>query len=161
MPKRSAPPPPRRSGCPISTALDVLGDRWSLLVVRDLLFKGLRTFGEFAAAGEGVATNVLAERLRRLQTEGIVVRAPDADDARRVVYRLTPKGLDLAPVLVELVLWAAKHERTDAPPAVVRRMRTRKADFIAEHRARAAALDSGKSRLTVSHGLRTGHCGAC
>jgi DNA-binding HxlR family transcriptional regulator len=127
----------RRSGCPISTCLDIFGDRWSLLVVRDLMFSGLRTFSEFSAAGEGIATNILADRLKRLEDEGIIARSRGDDDGRTVRYRLTEKGLDLAPVLVEMVLWAARHERTDAPPAVVRRMRHEKQKFIADARKRA------------------------
>ena len=128
---------PRRSGCPVATCLDIFGDRWSLLIVRDLMFSGLRTFREFSAAGEGIATNILADRLRRLEAEGIIRHATSTDDARQVVYGLTGKGLDLAPVLVEMVLWAARHERTDAPPPVVREMRTRKQRFIARVRAGA------------------------
>lgn len=120
----------RRSGCPISIALELLGDAWSLLVVRDLMFKGRRGFNEFLAGGEGIATNILADRLRRLEAGGIVERRPDPDDGRRVLYRLTPKGIDLAPVLVELILWSAAHERTDAPSEVVRRMRTDRDAFL-------------------------------
>jgi DNA-binding HxlR family transcriptional regulator len=124
-------PEARRSGCPISISLELFGDRWTLLIVRDLMFKELCTFGEFAGAGEGIATNVLADRLARLEDAGIIVRRPDAADGRRVVYRLTRKGMELAPVLVELVLWAARHEATEAPPAVVARMTADRAGFIA------------------------------
>ena len=127
----------RRSGCPISTCLDIFGDRWSLLIVRDLMFSGLRTFREFSAAGEGIATNILADRLKRLEGEEIIRRARSSDDARQVVYGLTEKGLDLAPVLVEMVLWAARHEETDAPPSVVRQMRSRKQRFLARVRETA------------------------
>jgi DNA-binding HxlR family transcriptional regulator len=133
----SVSPRPRRSGCPLSTCLDIFGDRWSLLIVRDLMFSGLRTFRAFSAAGEGIATNILSDRLKRLEDEGIIRRARSLDDGREVVYALTDKGLDLAPVLVEMVLWAARYERTDAPPAVVREMRTRKHRFIARVRERA------------------------
>ena len=123
--------PAHRSGCPIGISLDIFGDRWSLLVVRDLMFKGLRTFKEFAAAGEGIATNVLAERLERLEWAGIIARATDPDDARRVLYHLTDKGMALAPVLIEMVIWAARYEKTDAPPQTVRAMREDRAAFIA------------------------------
>lgn len=115
-------PPARRSGCPISVALELLGDSWSLLVVRDLMFKGRRTFQEFLTAGEGIASNILTDRLSKLEAHGIVVKRRDADDARRFIYRLTEKGIDLAPVLVEVVVWAARHEQTDAPAATVREM---------------------------------------
>src|SRR6266540_2258017 len=127
MPGRSA-PRPRRSGCPLNAFLEVLGDPWALLVVRDLLFRAKRTYGEFLRGGEGVATNILARRLRLLQDHGIVEATPDPRDARRAVYRLTEKGLDLAPVLVEMILWGAKHFSTDAPASEVRKMsRDRKA----------------------------------
>ncbi len=127
-------PPPasaRRSACPISISLDIFGDRWSLLVVRDLMFKGLRTFKEFAAAGEGIATNVLADRLDRLELSGVIARATDPGDARRVLYYLTAKGMALAPVLIEMVIWAARYEETDAPPRTVRAMREDRTAFIA------------------------------
>jgi DNA-binding HxlR family transcriptional regulator len=122
----------RRSGCPISVSLEIFGDRWSLLIVRDLMFKRLRTFGEFAAAGENVATNVLSDRLVRLEEAGIIERRRDRVDARRIVHRLTRKGVDLAPVLIEMVLWAARHETTDAPDETVRAMRADRAAVIAE-----------------------------
>lgn len=121
----------RRSGCPISIALELLGDSWSLLVVRDLMLKGRHTFNALLAGGEGIATNILADRLRRLEQAGIVDRRADPDDRRRFVYRLTTKGVDLAPVLVELIVWSAAHETTDAPPGVVRRMREQRGAFIA------------------------------
>ena len=121
---------PRRSGCPISIALELLGDSWSLLIVRDLMFKGRRTFNEFLDSGEGIATNVLADRLRRLEGGGIVERRPDPDDGRRVLYRLTRKGIDLAPVLVELVVWSATYERTEAPLELVRQMKVNREAFI-------------------------------
>src|SRR5690242_19165437 len=88
-----------RSGCPVSMSLEVLGDKWSLLIVRDLMVRGLRTFKEFQESGEGIASNVLADRLRQLEADGIVMAQTDVADARRVKYRLTEKGIDLAPVL--------------------------------------------------------------
>jgi DNA-binding HxlR family transcriptional regulator len=124
----------RRSGCPISLALELLGDAWSLLIVRDLMFKDRRTFNDFLTGGEGIASNILADRLRKLENAGILEKRPDASDARRFVYRLSPRGIDLAPVLVELVVWSAKYETTDAPPAVVRAMRSDREAFIADVR---------------------------
>jgi DNA-binding HxlR family transcriptional regulator len=120
-----------RSGCPISIALEMFGDPWSLLIVRDLMFKGLRTFKEFQAAGESIATNILSDRLARLEGAGILTRSRDPADSRRVRYRLTRKGGDLAPILVELVLWSAQYENTEAPPEIVREMRTRRRRVIA------------------------------
>jgi len=129
----------RRSGCPISIALEIFGDTWSLLIVRDLMFKGLSTFNEFAGAGEGIATNVLADRLARLGAAGILVSQPDPDDARRIRYRLTEKGVDLAPVLIEMVLWSARYEDTDAPDSTVRQMRKHRDQVIGDIRKRWAA----------------------
>lgn len=130
--------PPRRSGCPISIALEIFGDSWSLLIVRDLMFKSLRTFNEFSAADEGIATNILTDRLARLEAAGILAKQPDPADARRIHYRLTEKGIDLAPVLVEIVLWSARYEDTDAPPSIVRAMRSRRKQFLADVRKRWA-----------------------
>ena len=121
----------RRSGCPISIALELLGDSWSLLIVRDLMFKGRQTFNEFLASGERIATNILADRLRRLEAAGVIEKHADPADRRRSLYRLTRKGIDLAPVLVELVVWSATHEATEAPAQVVRQMRERRRAFIA------------------------------
>jgi DNA-binding HxlR family transcriptional regulator len=128
-------PAKRRSKCPISLALETLGDSWSLLIVRDLMFRGRRTFNEFLDGGEGIASNILADRLARLEESGILSKRRDAADARRFVYRLTAKGIDLVPVLVELVQWAARHEDTDAPPAVLRAMRRDREAFMAQIRA--------------------------
>ncbi len=132
----STPPRRARSGCPISIALELLGDAWSLLIVRDLMFKDGRTYNDFLSGGEGIASNILADRLRKLEDADIIEKRRDPDDARRILYRLTAKGIDLAPVLVELVIWSARHEQTDAPPAVVRSMRTDKETFIADVRRR-------------------------
>lgn len=114
----------------------MLGDPWTLLIVRDLIFKGGNTFGDFLTAGESIATNILADRLNRLEANGIVEKRRDPADARRLIYRLTKKGIDLAPVMVEIVLWAATHEKTDAPPDVIRAMRKDKAAFLEQVRAR-------------------------
>lgn len=124
----------RRSGCPISLALEIFGDTWSLLIVRDLMFKGFRTFNEFLGAGEGIASNVLTDRLAKLEAAGVIDKREHGADARRYEYRLTAKGVDLAPAIVEIVLWSARHEETDAPPPIIRAMRTRRARFLADLR---------------------------
>lgn len=138
----------RRSGCPISIALELLGDPWSLLIVRDLTFKGLKTFGEFQAAGEGIASNVLSDRLERLLLAGIITKARDRADGRRFAYRLTKKGLDLAPMLIELVLWSARYEETDAPRATIKAMREQRAAVLRQLRERwkrAASRDAASA----------------
>ncbi len=121
-----------RSGCPVSMSLDLLGDRWSLLIVRDVMVRGYRTFREFQQSGEGIATNILADRLDKLEQGGILTRERAADDGRSTHYRLTPKGIALAPVLLELLIWGARHEPTDAPCAVIDQMEQDRAGVLAE-----------------------------
>lgn len=124
-------PLPRRSACPLNASLEAIGDQWSLLIVRDLLFKDRCRYTEFLNAEEGVSTNILADRLQRLASHGIVDSHPDPDDARKRVYHLTPKGRELAPVLVELIVWGARHHRTDASPAVIANMKNDRESFLA------------------------------
>ena len=126
----------RRSGCPVSISLEVLGDRWSLLVIRDLMVRGLRTFKEFQESGEGIATNILADRLKKLEAAGILSAEVQEKDGRRVNYRLTKKGIDLAPVLLELLVWSARHEQTDAPAAFIIEVTKNREAFLEEARRR-------------------------
>lgn len=114
----------------------MFGDRWSLLIVRDLMVRGFRGFREFAQSGEGIATNILADRLRALETAGIIERSADPEDARRVEYRLTEKGIDLAPVLLELLIWGARHEKTAAPCNLIDQMAANREQVLAEVRRR-------------------------
>jgi DNA-binding HxlR family transcriptional regulator len=102
------------------------------------MFKGLRTFNEFLAAGEGIASNILTDRLAKLEATGILTKSPDASDARRFHYRLTQKGIDLAPALVEIVLWSSRYEDSDAPAGVIRAMSSNREKFLAEIRKRWA-----------------------
>jgi DNA-binding HxlR family transcriptional regulator len=121
-----------RSGCPVSVSLDLLGDRWSLLIVRDMMVRGYRTFREFQHSGEGIATNILTDRLQRLEEGGILLREPVADDGRSTHYRLTEKGIALAPVLLEILIWGAHYEKTDAPCSAIAEMEQNRAAVIAE-----------------------------
>lgn len=107
----------------------MLGDRWSLLILRDMMLRGFRSFKEFLTSYEGIATNILADRLQRLIAHGIVTTQEDPSDGRKLLYTLTPKGLDLAPVLTEMVLWAAKHEETENQ-ALVHQMQKGKDQFV-------------------------------
>jgi DNA-binding HxlR family transcriptional regulator len=127
----------RRSGCPLNASVEMLGDRWSLLIIRDMMLRGFRTYKEFLECYEGIATNILADRLRKLRSHGIIIGEPDPSDRRKVIYLLTEKGIDLAPVLAEMVLWASAHEETDNQ-ALVRQMRIDKHKVIAEARERWA-----------------------
>ncbi|MGH9739316.1 MAG: winged helix-turn-helix transcriptional regulator [Candidatus Acidiferrales bacterium] len=125
----------------MSVSLEVLGDRWSLLIVRDLMVRGFRTFKQFEGSGEGIATNILADRLRKLEDGEIIVAERDSDDRRRVVYRLTEKGIDLAPVVLELLIWGAQHQETEAPCAVINAMEQNRAAILGEVRRRWVAGD--------------------
>lgn len=124
-----------RSDCPISIALEALGDGWSLLIVRDLMFKNRTTFTDFLQAEEQIASNILVDRLKRLETLGIIDKSPDPADARRSRYRLTERGIELAPMIVELVLWSARHFTTAAPPEVIHEMTHFRKRFLARLRA--------------------------
>jgi DNA-binding HxlR family transcriptional regulator len=125
----------RRSGCPLNASVEMLGDRWSLLIIRDMMVRGYRTFKEFLSSDEHIATNILADRLRRLESYGIIATEPDPSDGRKLHYLLTNKGMDLAPILTEMVLWAAAHEET-GNQALVRLIKKDKAKFLAEVRKR-------------------------
>lgn len=98
-----------RSDCPISTALDIFGDKWSLLIVRDMVFKGKNTYGDFLEAGEGIATNILADRLALLEGAKIISKHKHPDSKAKVLYKLTAKGIDLVPVLVEIIAWSERY----------------------------------------------------
>ncbi len=115
----------------------MLGDRWSLLIIRDMMLRGFETYKEFLECYEGIATNILADRLRKLVDYGIIEMKRHETDGRKVIYRLTQKGIDLAPVLTEMVLWAAAHEET-GNQALVKLMRDDKQKFLAGIRQRWA-----------------------
>ncbi len=126
----------------MSISLEILGDRWSLLIVRDLMVRGFHTFKQFQQSGEGIATNILADRLRKLEAAGIISAEAEATDKRRVNYRLTEKGIDLAPVLLDLLIWGAKHEPTGAPCALIANMEKNREQVLAEARRRWQERDS-------------------
>ena len=107
----------------------MLGDRWSLLIIRDMMLRGARSYKQFLQCYEGIATNILADRLRKLTAYGIIAAEPDPWDGRKLTYLLTAKGIDLAPVLTEMVLWAAAHEDT-GNQALVQQMRENKQKFM-------------------------------
>lgn len=125
-----------RSECPLSKGLEIFGDRWTLLILRDLIFKGLSTFKEFQNSGEGIATNILADRLQLLQDQGIIVGDRSPDDARVITYQPTEKGLELLPTLIEIILWVVKYEKTAAPAKLIARMSQDREGFIREIRQR-------------------------
>ena len=109
--------PPFRSPCPVASAVDLLGDRWTLVVLRTI-FAGRHRFGELLDACEGIATNILADRLERLEAYGLVTRTAYQEGPARYAYHLTERGADLLPVLQALAAWAGKHipDRWSPPP---------------------------------------------
>jgi DNA-binding HxlR family transcriptional regulator len=133
--------PKRRSGCPLNASVEMLGDRWSLLIIRDMMLAGARSYKQFLDGYEGIATNILADRLRKLVAYEIITTEKDPSDGRKLIYLLTPKGIALAPVLTEMVLWAAAHEDTENQ-ALVRQMRADKQKFLAGVRQQWAGRHS-------------------
>ncbi|MBS0198830.1 MAG: helix-turn-helix transcriptional regulator [Proteobacteria bacterium] len=133
----------QRSTCPISTALEIIGDRWTLLVVRDLMFAGKRHFREFLQSEEGISSNVLADRLNTLMENGLITRRDDPSHAQKAIYSLTRKGLDLLPLVVAMSEWTQKyHPGTRRPEAV---------DLIQRTPKELAQLEAQLKQL---HGIR-------
>ena len=129
-----------RSDCPIAYALDFVGDKWTLLVLRDLMLAHKRHFQEFLGSKEQIASNILASRLKLLKRTGLVTRADDPEHGRRVIYTPTAKALELLPTMLELLHWGAKYApRNGAPAEIMRRSKKDRAAFVAEIRARHMA----------------------
>lgn len=107
----------KRSNCPLSFSLDIFGDRWSLLIIRDIIMMGKFSFIDFSKSAEKIATNILSSRLELLEKEGIIYRQVSPMNKSKYIYSLTKKGLDLQPVLIEMMQWGAKYNQdTPAPP---------------------------------------------
>ncbi|WP_443944887.1 winged helix-turn-helix transcriptional regulator [Pedobacter sp. AW1-32] len=100
-----------KSHCAINSALEVLGDKWSLLIVRDLMFNSKRYFGDFLKSEEGIATNILASRLSVLEQAGIIVKQSNPRNKLKFIYKLSHKGIDLLPILLEMMFWSATHDQ--------------------------------------------------
>lgn len=120
----------------------MFGDRWSLLLVRDLMVRGYRTFKEFQESGEGIATNILSDRLQKLERAGIITAEVEATDGRRVNYRLTEKGIDLAPVLLDLLIWGARHEPSGPSCSAILKMEKNREEILAQVERRWRERDS-------------------
>ncbi len=137
----------RRSMCPISTTLDILGDKWTLLIIRDLMFNGKRTYGEFLQSEEKIATNILADRLLTLEKNGIVEKRAFPGNKAKNLYQLTPKGIDLMPILLEIILWGDEYfeipERVHRLAGEIRKDRN---GMIKEIAKRLAATDGSVTK---------------
>jgi len=121
----------RRSDCPVSTSLDIWGDKWSLLIIRDLMDAKERTYGDFLKSPEGIATNILASRLQNLEENGLIKKLEHPDSKAKVLYKLTRKGIDLVPVMIEISLWAEKYFTISADrKAMLKTAKKDKAAFI-------------------------------
>jgi DNA-binding HxlR family transcriptional regulator len=121
----------RRSDCPISSSLDVWGDKWSLLIIRDLVFGKECTYGDFLKSPEGIATNILAARLQALEENGLIEKLEHPDSKAKVLYRLTRKGIDLLPVIIEISLWAEKYYTiASGRKAMLREVKKDRAGYI-------------------------------
>ncbi len=143
MPKKKF-APRRRSGCPLNASVEMLGDRWSLLIIRDMMLRGFHSFREFLGSHERIASNILADRLRKLEAHGIITTERDKTDRRKRIYCLTSKGIDLAPTLAEMVLWAAAHEKTGNQPLVA-----------GLRKDKAALIEAVRRRWTEAASART------
>jgi DNA-binding HxlR family transcriptional regulator len=129
--------PPTRSTCPISFALEIFGDRWTLLVLRDLLLRSRNRYRELLLGEEGIATNVLADRLRRLERRGLIFKERDPADGRQYLYRPTQLALSLVPMLIEMTVWGARNGiGTSVDPALIERFETDREALIADIQAR-------------------------
>jgi DNA-binding HxlR family transcriptional regulator len=121
-----------RSHCPISYALDMFGDSWSLLVMRDLILNGKRRYQELLESEEGIATNILADRLSRLTRRGFIARRRDPGNKRQFLYTPTPKGLDLIPLMLDMIQWSARHDlATTASRDFLRRLKADRDGLVA------------------------------
>jgi len=126
--------PKPRSTCPISFSLDVLGDKWTLLILRDMVFAGKSTYGEFLQSPEKMATNILADRLATLDAQGFVTKQVAADKKSKFTYRLTEKGLDLIPLLLEIIQWGTKYSPAESSPSLLQELATGKEATAARYR---------------------------
>lgn len=125
-----------RSNCPINYALEYLGDKWTLLVIRDLVFEGKRFYKEFLVSKEGIATNILSDRLKRLENLGIVESKIYEKLRTQKMYSLTSKGKDLIPVLIEIILWSSRYkDGLNVSPEFVEKLEKNRAKVTAAIRS--------------------------
>ena len=123
--------PKRRSQCPISSSLEVWGDKWSLLIIRDLMFNKRFTYGDFLKSEEKISTNILAARLLMLEKNDLIEKLEHPDSKAKVLYQLTQKGIDLIPVIVEINLWAEKYfQLTEEKKFLIKEIKLNKEKFI-------------------------------
>jgi len=121
----------KRSDCPFSCALDIFGDKWSLLIIRNLMFYDLHTYGDFLKMPEKIATNILADRLSSLENSGLISKEGHPESKAKILYKLTQKGIDLLPMMIEMSLWSAKYfEISTQAKGMMQGAKNDKAGFI-------------------------------
>lgn len=112
----------KRSNCPISYALELFGDKWSLLILRDIIFWDKKHYQEFAASAEKISTNILADRLYKLEIHGIIEKKIDEKNRKQYLYTPTIKAIDLIPMLTEMIIWSSKYDENSGVPDAIRRL---------------------------------------
>jgi DNA-binding HxlR family transcriptional regulator len=119
-----------RSTCPIANALEIVGDKWTLVILRDLMFRNLHEYKEFLESPEGIATNILSARLKFLTEDGIISRIPHPTNGTKKLYYLTERGKTLMPLLIEMTIWGSDQiSGAETPPHVITAMRNNKEEF--------------------------------
>ncbi|SDQ04110.1 transcriptional regulator, HxlR family [Chryseobacterium soldanellicola] len=129
-----------RSDCPISCTLDVLGDKWSLLIMRDLLFFNINSFGGFLVSDEKIARNILADRLNDLTERKFIIKEVSPDNKSKFLYYPTEKAIDLVPLLLQLAAWSEKHTSSCRPKSEVAAFRNSKGKAMKELKMRVKML---------------------
>lgn len=123
----------KRSDCPISCSLDVFGDKWSLLIIRDIMLRGKMSYSEFLDSEEKIATNILVNRLKILEEENILSKSVSPANRSKFIYRLTPKGVDLLPIVIEIMDWGAKYNENCPRRELGKKIQKDKTKVIAEY----------------------------
>jgi len=127
------------SGCPVRFGMSQFGDKWSFLIIRDLMFKGRKYYHEFLEAGEGISTNILASRLADLERNGLVSKCQDTVKRSKYIYRLTEKGIALIPMMLSMIDWAEKYDnQTEVPTAFINKLRANPLKLAQELQAHLA-----------------------
>ena len=138
----------KRSGCPISCSLDIWGDKWSLLIIRDLMLKRECTYGDFLKSAEKIATNILASRLQTLEENGVIQKLDHPESKAKVLYRLTEKGIDLLPIMVEINLWANKYfSLPEESKVILKEVKRDKEKFIKTSIKELKKVNEGRTSL--------------
>ena len=121
----------KRSDCPISSSLDIFGDKWSLLIIRDLMLHETRTYGDFSKSEEKIATNILAKRLQSLEENEIIIKLPYPENKVKSLYKLSQKGIDLIPAIIEIALWGGKYlTGSDESSSFLKEVKKNKKKFL-------------------------------